>query len=117
MYLGMATTLLGVAVAMGSLTPFIAPVAFVLIITFRFIRLEEAHMVRSSRRWSASRRRRARSSRFRLLHPRGARVSMGDLFAQCGAAARLASTLTRSLSVAARSRVMVGSITYQLFWA
>jgi protein-S-isoprenylcysteine O-methyltransferase Ste14 len=47
MYLGMATLLLGAAVVMGSLTPFVGPVLFVLIITFRFIRFEEQHMERA----------------------------------------------------------------------
>jgi protein-S-isoprenylcysteine O-methyltransferase Ste14 len=47
MYLGMTTTLLGVAVVMGSLTPFIAPVTFIFIITYRFIRPEEEHMERA----------------------------------------------------------------------
>src|SRR4051812_10304843 len=38
MYLGMASVLVGVAVRLGSLTPFVAPVLFVGVITVRFIR-------------------------------------------------------------------------------
>jgi protein-S-isoprenylcysteine O-methyltransferase Ste14 len=47
MYLGMATILLGAAVVLGSLTPFVGPVIFVVIITYRFIRPEEQHMERA----------------------------------------------------------------------
>ena len=47
MYLGMALLLLGVAILLGSVTPLAAPIAFVLIIQFRFIIPEEAHMERS----------------------------------------------------------------------
>ena len=44
MYLGMAGTLLGVAVLMGSLTPFVVIPAFMALITERFILGEEAKL-------------------------------------------------------------------------
>ena len=44
MYLGMATVLLGVALGLGSVTPLVAPVLFVTLITNLFIRPEEAHL-------------------------------------------------------------------------
>jgi protein-S-isoprenylcysteine O-methyltransferase Ste14 len=47
MYVGMALILLGAAILMRALTPFIAPLAFVLIIHHRFIVHEEAHMERA----------------------------------------------------------------------
>jgi len=42
MYLGMAVMLVGVAMLLGSLTPFVVVPAFVLLIERRFIRREEA---------------------------------------------------------------------------
>jgi protein-S-isoprenylcysteine O-methyltransferase Ste14 len=42
MYLGMALILLGLAIFMGSLTPFLVVPAFVLLMEWRFIRREEA---------------------------------------------------------------------------
>jgi protein-S-isoprenylcysteine O-methyltransferase Ste14 len=47
MYLGMATILLGAAAVMGSPTPLFGPIAFIAIITTRFIVPEEAHMERA----------------------------------------------------------------------
>jgi protein-S-isoprenylcysteine O-methyltransferase Ste14 len=47
MYLGMTVMLLGVAIVLGTLTPLVAPIAFVAIITWRFIIPEEAHMERT----------------------------------------------------------------------
>lgn len=44
MYLGMAGTLLGAAVLMGSLTPFVVIPAFMALITERFILMEEAKL-------------------------------------------------------------------------
>jgi len=44
MYLGMALVLTGEAVVLGAVTAFLAPLAFVLIVTVRFIRPEEAQM-------------------------------------------------------------------------
>ena len=62
MYLGMLTLLLGAAVLSGSLSPFLMPVMFYLIIRYRFIRVEETMLEekfgdeylafkRSVRRW------------------------------------------------------------------
>lgn len=42
MYLGMLTALLGVCLLLGSLSPFLMPIMFALIIRQRFIRVEEA---------------------------------------------------------------------------
>jgi protein-S-isoprenylcysteine O-methyltransferase Ste14 len=47
MYVGMALILLGAAILMRSLTPLVAPLALVLIIHYRFIVHEEAHMERA----------------------------------------------------------------------
>jgi protein-S-isoprenylcysteine O-methyltransferase Ste14 len=47
MYVGMAAVLFGAAAVMGSLTPFIGSIAFVAIITARFILPEEAHLERA----------------------------------------------------------------------
>jgi protein-S-isoprenylcysteine O-methyltransferase Ste14 len=47
MYLGMAGMLLGIAFYLGSLTPLLGPLVFVLVITYRFIVHEEAHMERA----------------------------------------------------------------------
>ncbi len=47
MYLGMTLALLGVALLLGTVTPLVAPVAFPIIITLRFIRAEEAQMERT----------------------------------------------------------------------
>lgn len=42
MYLGMLTVLVGTALYLGSLSPFLMPVLFALVIRHRFIRVEEA---------------------------------------------------------------------------
>ena len=47
MYLGMATSLTGIALLLGSLTPLFVPPLFVLFITFVFIRQEERVMEES----------------------------------------------------------------------
>jgi protein-S-isoprenylcysteine O-methyltransferase Ste14 len=47
MYLGMVLVLLGVAVILGSLTPFLVVPAFVVLITYLFILPEEGHMERA----------------------------------------------------------------------
>jgi protein-S-isoprenylcysteine O-methyltransferase Ste14 len=47
MYLGLTVTLLGSAVIMGALTPFVAPILFAVVITTRFIRFEEVQMERT----------------------------------------------------------------------
>jgi protein-S-isoprenylcysteine O-methyltransferase Ste14 len=47
MYLGMATVLLGAAMILGSLTPLVSPLLFIVIVTHRFIRPEEAQMERT----------------------------------------------------------------------
>jgi protein-S-isoprenylcysteine O-methyltransferase Ste14 len=47
MYLGMVIALLGIAVILGSLTPFIVVPAFVVLITYLFILPEEGHMERA----------------------------------------------------------------------
>jgi protein-S-isoprenylcysteine O-methyltransferase Ste14 len=46
MYLGLSSMLLGIAVLLGSLTPFLVPPAFGWIITRRFIEMEEMKMSR-----------------------------------------------------------------------
>jgi protein-S-isoprenylcysteine O-methyltransferase Ste14 len=47
MYLGMVILLLGLAVLLGSLTPFAAPILFAPIIHYRFILPEEEYMERT----------------------------------------------------------------------
>ncbi len=47
MYLGMTLMLLGTAIILRSLTPFVAPPLFVAIITWQYILPEEAHMERA----------------------------------------------------------------------
>jgi len=46
MYLGMAAILFGTAVALGSLTDFVFPMAYVIITDFIFIRFEEMNLER-----------------------------------------------------------------------
>lgn len=46
MYLGMVLILIGIAAALGSLSPFLVPPAFAWVLTTRFIQMEEAKMER-----------------------------------------------------------------------
>lgn len=46
MYVGMLLIQLGIAVILGSLTPFLVPPVFALVLTVRFIQMEEAKMAR-----------------------------------------------------------------------
>jgi len=46
MYLGMVLVLLGVAIMSGSVTPYLVLPVFVLVITRRYIRMEEANLTR-----------------------------------------------------------------------
>jgi len=50
MYLGMFLILLGIAVLLGSLTPFIFPIAFFVIIEILFIPVEEKNMEKQFRK-------------------------------------------------------------------
>lgn len=47
MYLGMVLSLLGVGILWGAVTPFLVVPVFVLIITTRFIRMEEQNLLRA----------------------------------------------------------------------
>jgi protein-S-isoprenylcysteine O-methyltransferase Ste14 len=47
MYLGMTMSLLGIALLLGSTTAFVAPIAFALIMQFKFIPMEERSMERT----------------------------------------------------------------------
>jgi protein-S-isoprenylcysteine O-methyltransferase Ste14 len=54
MYLGMVSALLGVAVTLGSATPFLVPPAFAVLLTVRFIHAEEAALAaRFGDAWTA----------------------------------------------------------------
>jgi protein-S-isoprenylcysteine O-methyltransferase Ste14 len=60
MYLGMVIVLLGLAVILGSLTPFFVVPAFVVLITYLFILPEEGHMERTFGEAYLERKRRVR---------------------------------------------------------
>ena len=44
MYLGMAAILFGLAIGFGSLTPFIVPIAFIVLMEIKFIAIEEKNL-------------------------------------------------------------------------
>jgi protein-S-isoprenylcysteine O-methyltransferase Ste14 len=46
-YLGMVIFLIGIALVMGAATAFLAPVGFGIVIHYRFVKPEEAHMERT----------------------------------------------------------------------